>query len=251
MTAFILKLIACISMLIDHVGAVLRGAGVIHYYSKLSLYYAMRAAGRIAFPIYAFLLVDGAFHTRSRPKYLLRLLIFALISEIPFDIAFNRHVLEFESQNVFFTLVLGLAAIIPVFCAAESTGKKRFAFIIVSIVSTAVCSFAAWFLKTDYDFAGVLMIVFVTVMTLPVKYLEVSEAMRRTINSVAFLISVVAMCLMLDSRIEFFALAGVILIAAYNGKKGYSDKYLKYAFYAYYPLHLLLLGLIFNLKSLS
>ena len=245
MTAFFLKLIACISMLIDHVGAVLYGAGVIR---NLTLYYFMRIAGRIAFPFYVFMLVEGAFHTKSRLKYLIRLFVFALISEIPFDMAFNMSVLEFGSQNVFFTLALGLAAIIPVFFAVESTGKKRLALAAVSVLSVAACSAAAMFLKTDYGFGGVLTVAVIAVLTIPAKYVSVSKPIKRLINSAAYVIGVIALALILDNSIEYFALAGLVFIAAYNGKKGYSGGLLKYAFYAYYPLHLGILGLIFNLK---
>ncbi|MFA7532979.1 MAG: TraX family protein, partial [Tissierellaceae bacterium] len=92
MNVFILKLIALTSMIIDHYGAIFHGDVILY-----------RIIGRLAFPIYAFLLVEGYFHTRNVKKYGLRLFIFALISEIPFDYAFYGG-LSFVHQNIFFTL---------------------------------------------------------------------------------------------------------------------------------------------------
>ena len=99
-----LKLIAIITMLIDHIGAaviarlLIAGQGSEMLYK---IYYAMRAVGRVAFPIFCFLLVEGFFYTGSRKKYALRLFGFALLSEIPFDLAFSGKILEFGYQNVF------------------------------------------------------------------------------------------------------------------------------------------------------
>lgn len=109
-----LKLIAIITMLIDHIGAaviarlLIAGQGSEMLYK---IYYAMRAVGRVAFPIFCFLLVEGFFYTGSRKKYALRLFGFALLSEIPFDLAFSGKILEFGYQNVFFTLLIGLLTI--------------------------------------------------------------------------------------------------------------------------------------------
>lgn len=106
-----LKIIAIVTMLIDHIAAtviirILKFGG---YNDGLyQLYRVMRNIGRIAFPIFCFLLVEGFMHTRDREKYALRLGCFAAVSEIPFDLAFNGKVLEVGYQNVFFTLLLGL-----------------------------------------------------------------------------------------------------------------------------------------------
>ena len=106
-----LKMIAIATMLIDHIAAtviirVLKFGG--YNDSLYQLYRVMRNIGRIAFPIFCFLLVEGFMHTRDREKYALRLGCFAAISEIPFDLAFNGKILEVGYQNVFFTLLLGL-----------------------------------------------------------------------------------------------------------------------------------------------
>ena len=114
-----LKMIAVITMLIDHVAAGVLGRyltmyaldstpGAIDYNTLWIIYEVMRGIGRVAFPIYCFLLVEGFTHTKSVGKYSLRLLLFAFVSEVPFDLLFNGKVVDLSYQNVFFTLWIGL-----------------------------------------------------------------------------------------------------------------------------------------------
>ena len=111
LNSFTLKIIAIITMIIDHIGYVFLPVGTAYYDIA-------RAIGRISFPIFCFLIVQGFFHTRSHINYLIRLLIFALLSEIPFDLAFHKTLFYWNSQNVFITLALGLFAI---FCLITNT----------------------------------------------------------------------------------------------------------------------------------
>ena len=97
LNSFWLKMIAITTMLIDHVGAVL-----------LPQYPILRIIGRIAFPIFCFLLVEGFMHTHDVIRYMTRIGLFALISEIPFDLLFYGRILDGTHQNVFFTLFIGL-----------------------------------------------------------------------------------------------------------------------------------------------
>ena len=108
-----LKMIALVTMLSDHVGAVLlwRYIEATHGYSDgvlMGIYEFTRYIGRMAFPIYCFLLVEGFLHTRNKGKYALRLGIFAIISEVPFDLNFTGNLCDFGYQNVFFTLMIGV-----------------------------------------------------------------------------------------------------------------------------------------------
>ncbi len=103
-----LKIIAVIAMFLDHLAATVLVRCLVTgvFWDQAAwyeVYQVMRNIGRVAFPIYCFLLVEGFIHTSDRRKYALRLFLFALISEIPFDLAFNAQVLEFGYQNVFFT----------------------------------------------------------------------------------------------------------------------------------------------------
>ena len=133
-----LKVIAVVSMLIDHTSAV-----ILEQISGLeNPAFLMRIIGRLAFPIYCFLLVEGFYHTRSRAKYAGRLFLFALISEVPFDLAFSRRMWDFSSNNVFFTLLFGLLVIwgvegIKQKFVADVYGEKAAAILLASIIEAA------------------------------------------------------------------------------------------------------------------
>lgn len=156
-----LKLIALVTMLIDHIGAAVlyRMWAVRHampneitWIGELSIeglvraYQITRSVGRVSFPIYCFLLVEGFQRTHNKWKYLKRLTLFALISEIPFDLAFSSTVLEFENQNVFFTLLWGLLAMIAADCLERKVwyaGNIRLNNLIQSgltIASVGICA---------------------------------------------------------------------------------------------------------------
>ena len=119
-----LKWIAILTMLIDHIGACILEVFVLDYYGisplggyvsgeRFSFWYeadmALRLTGRIAFPVFCFLLVEGALHTRNMGRYAGRLAVFALVSEIPFDLAFHDKIFYPGGQNVFLTLLLAPA----------------------------------------------------------------------------------------------------------------------------------------------
>ena len=219
-----LKLIAIITMLIDHIGAaviarlLIAGQGSEMLYK---IYYAMRAVGRVAFPIFCFLLVEGFFYTGSRKKYALRLFGFALLSEIPFDLAFSGKILEFGYQNVFFTLLIGLLTIM----LFDAVVKKQEWHPVLRSALLVIITFggmgAAYLLHTDYDAKGVLAIL--------VFY------MTRQMRGLQIVAGCLAFCWELPAIVAF------IPIAFYNGKRGWNIKYL---FYAFYPVHLLVLYLI-------
>ena len=217
-----LKLIAIFTMLIDHIAATVilqminNGIGG---QTLIDIYWVMRSIGRMAFPVFCFLLVEGFKYTHSREKYAARMFIFALISEIPFDLAINNTVLEFKSNNVFFTLLLGLLAI-TVLDWLKSVDK-------IEKASSAV----KWFLVTL-----IRCIVMVSVV-LVMMYLLSSN------REVAFAVAVILLGLF-SGTIEFFALFMLIPLRYYNGKRGIS---LKYVFYAFYPVHLFVLYLICRL----
>lgn len=214
-----LKIIAIVSMLIDHIGAILLGP----YHTP---YLISRLIGRIAFPIFCFLLIEGFFHTRNLSKYCLRLGIFAVISEIPFDLAFNHATFDPSYQNVFFTLLIGLLTISTVESIRNRFSKKIAVQMICSTAVIAAGAVLAWFFKTDYGEIGVICIVLF--------YLEHN---RKTIAAADACI-----CLLFSSSLEFTAFASVPLIRYYNGTRGIS---LKYVFYLFYPVHLLLLSYVY------
>ena len=203
----------------------------------------MRAIGRIAFPIYCFLIVEGLSHTRNVWKYAMRLGVFALISEIPFDLAFNRTLnsgclVEFKYNNVFLTLFVGLVTIALMKCAGEwiinrmENGKAwvQVAVLLVQLVILALGMLLAELgLHTDYGASGV--------ATIGAIYLLYDKPWKKV--WLAQLAGVVTLTL-LAGELEAVALVTVPLIARYNGQRG---RQLKYFFYGFYPVHLLLLEL--------
>lgn len=172
-----LKLIAMLTMLIDHIGATIvlqlvqRNPnnfdvfGNVHMTGMVILYYILRGIGRLAFPIFIFLLLEGFRYTHNRFFYIGRLLLFAIISEIPFDLAVNLpaklimkgHFLEFTSQNVFFTLAIGMI----VLTVLEGLRVLQIDTILKTILIvgvTALGAALAYALHTDYGAIGVLAI---------------------------------------------------------------------------------------------
>lgn len=261
LTGNALKWIAIVTMLIDHVGATL----VLQMYyanstnDMLMTYYLVRSVGRIAFPIFCFLLAEGFCHTRSRGKYLLRLGIFALIAEIPFDLAFNwperspyslGGILEFTSQNVFFTLFLGLCALW--LWDALARRLPRWAEYPAAVVAALPACFAANLLCTDYDVSGVALIVALGIgRGLPCRtesgadgtaaVRQEPDKMRRLFQCLMGCLAIVGHCYFRDNWIEIFAIIGLLLTLLYNGKRGRGGKWF---FYIFYPVHLLVLGIL-------
>src|SRR5690554_5628220 len=152
MSTFALKIIAIITMLVDH-------AAVVFIPSDTWLHLIGRIIGRLSFPIFAFLLVEGFFHTKNIKKYLTRLGVFALISEIPFDLAFYNTYFYIGHQNIFFTLFLGLLAIHLISMVEKKFHDQILYINLANAGITILFSFIASILMTDYKFLGILLIV--------------------------------------------------------------------------------------------
>lgn len=307
LTGATLKIIACITMFIDHSAAIILERYLVNvglndinsledslaFFTQYgTVYYidlALRLIGRIAFPIFVFLLVEGFTHTRSKWKYALRLFIFALISEIPFNFGFENKMFSFNYQNVMFTLligflciwfidfvksktlnawigylgivfgslltgiygfllvqnamisygygapsfpatliIIGAVAIITVVILILINNKKGFnqlAVMAIGLFATIALGMFADFIHTDYGAIGIFAI-------------AVMYAFRGN-NKKAFALGLVP--LTLGSFLEGFAYVDLVVIGKYNGEKGKSNKY---AFYLFYPCHILLIHLI-------
>ena len=227
---FELKRIAVVTMLIDHIGCILFPNQMVFRY-----------IGRIAFPIFVFLIVEGLFYTRSIRKYEIRLLIFAFISEIPFDLAFNDSVLEFQSQNVFLTLFLGLLMLDLITLAGKRMESEKGHW--VGILILVIFVVAAALLKTDYGAGGILLFYcfYIFRNRLFPKY-----------------IGLFAISLLVFGPIECWSLLAVIPLLLYNGERGFCPEgklyganakgtaaaLIKILFYIFYPVHLLILHFI-------
>lgn len=213
----VLKLIACLSMFIDHLGAVC-----------FSGMMGFRIIGRLAFPIYCFLLVEGAVHTRNMKKYILRMGIFALISEIPFDLAFYHRLVYMGHQNVFFTLGLGLLAIWFLEHPIEQLDIPDVLYKLLVIIAAGLI---AEFFNTDYGFTGIAVICIFY-------YLRGQPQLK-------YPIAVILLAAM--GGVEVYAVLALIPILLYNGQRGRQTKAMQYGFYIFYPAHLLLIAALYHL----
>lgn len=236
-----LVIIAMFSMLMDHIAFILIQNGKLYgydvalYENAISLPEArpwvilckvLRMIGRLAFPIYSFLIVEGFRKTSNIFRYLLRILLLALISEIPFDLIIFNKCFSYDClmlQNVLFTYFIGLLMLIGV---RALNSLSEFLTVIPAVVGVVVC----YFLKTDYWLEGILLI-------------YVFYMFRHDLN-VKCLIALIITFMMTMQRYYGFGIASVYFIYFYDGQKGYLD--LKRFHYLFYPLHMLVLyGILF------
>lgn len=218
-----LKMIAVITMLIDHTAAILLskyGPAMRTLFTlngrDYTFYRICRDIGRVAFPIYCFLLIEGFLHTRNRFRYGRNLLLFALLSEIPWNYMFSD-TWRYEKQNVFFTLFLGFLA-----CwAMEYFWEKQYLALLCLLALLAV----SYYLNADYGWRGYIFIVIMYVLRMD----KPSQA-------------IVGSCWL---AYEWKACFAFISINMYNGERGFiRGKWAKYIFYLFYPLHITILVLI-------
>jgi hypothetical protein len=214
-----LKLFACITMLLDHYGAILAPWEI-----------SYRLIGRLSFPVFCFLLAEGAHHTRSPGKYALRLFVAALISELPFDYAFYGKVF-WHYQNVMVTLLLGLLAILAV---------DRTRFVWLKPIVALPFILAAEKLNADYGMHGVLlMLLFGVTHSLPWKHWIQAVGMLLIFADMRS--PVLLTLLGVDITLQMFGALAILPIALYSGKKQTHNKALQWGFYLFYPVHLLML----------
>ncbi len=216
----VLKLTAVVTMLIDHIALYfLRTSQIVlipFEENPFTLYFLMRSIGRVAFPLYAFLLAEGFVHTKNRLKYGISLAVLALVSELPWNLV-HTGTLFYHSQNVMFTLLTGYLAL----CAAERFKNKAPLLVLCLAALTA----AAFTLDFDYGSQGYCLI-------LIMYYLREYAAVR----------AVAGICILPSRWVGGFAF---LPIAFYNGKRGFiKSMALKYAFYAFYPVHLFVIYLL-------
>ena len=226
-----LKTIACITMLVDHIGASCIEAGILtpgldigtlsrdtlSAYPLYRLDMVLRFTGRLAFPLFCFLLVEGFLHTHDLKKYALRMLGFALISEWPFDWAFFSGV-YWGHQNVYFTLLLGLLAMKALDTYQTPEGMPA----LKGILGAAACFLAAALLHCDYDVLGLALILAL--------YMTRKDKRAQCIAGAVF------------SLFEPVAPLAFGLVWFYSGERGGSSKLEQWAFYWFYPVHLSVLA---------
>lgn len=233
LTANMLRTIAVIFMLSDHIWA-----------TALSLGDWMTYIGRMAFPIFAFQIAEGFVHTSNFKKYALRLLGFAVITEIPFNLFYSSRFFNPYHQNVLFTLLLGLLAIKVIDGLKKDRSLKNIALSVLLLGLILLASVVGF---VDYNHYGVLtVIMFYLMRDFPFAWLGQLIGMI-LINIVIFeglVFPVEIFGKTFEIPSQGFAVFALIPIWLYGNRKGKSSKILQYGFYAFYPLHMLVLFLI-------
>ncbi len=240
-----LKIIALVCMTLDHIGHVFSVPMLTASPDFALLYSLLRFVGRLAFPLYAFMIAKGCIFTSNIKRYFTLLAVFAVASEIPFNLANNGQLFNANAQNVYFTLFLGLTACYVVRLLQENEKNTLW-----SAPVTALLCASAYFISSDYSWYGVLFIWLCAVVK------DQKNAIRVPVLVFGLLLIArpwrivqynFALPYIDNFCLQFFgSLPTVFLICRYNGKRG-PLHINKYFFYAYYPAHLLILGLLAGL----
>ena len=218
-----LKIIALIAMTIDHFAAVIlvhsHTLDTVVFRSGMTVctwYDIMRWTGRLAFPIFAFLLCEGYSHTRNRLRYGLSLLVMAILSEVPYNLALHGGMIwNANNQNIFFTLLAGYLCI--------TVYDKFKEHLIESVLLIASIIWISELLKFDYGYMGVAFITLLYIVT-------------RNDERAGWPLTAALLPMPLPSAAAF------VPISLYDGERGFvKGPILKYAFYLYYPVHLLVI----------
>lgn len=259
MSYFMLKCLALLLMLLDHIGFFLGISG-------------LRIIGRLSFPIFAFLISNGLRHTKSPVKYGLRLLIFAIISEIPYDLFVFDKFTPKTFDNIFFTLFLGLSFLIILKQLQMRFKAKRSLVFVLSFLALSVICIIAALISCDYGYIGVLTVIIFGLFEPESRFYKPfvlfgllflsgwslwSYLIYTGFNNIGFdLYRIPAANILFSNTLpskwnysQFLRMLAVIPIFLYNGKSGQPKnelvrKSLKYGFYLFYPLHILIIYFI-------
>lgn len=229
-----LKVIAMIFMLLDHMWATI-----------IPDNQWMTNIGRLAFPIFSFLIVEGFLHTSDFKKYLKRLLLFALISEIPFNLIYTGSFVFPFHQNVMFTLLLGLLCINEI---DKIKNNRNLKVIIKGMLKILLFLLAGLIGFVDYGVTGILTIIIFYIFR-NFKFAWLGQLISFILLYIVFfkgqsiIINIFGMEYFLP--LQALCILALIPIWMYNGKRGIKNKALKYGFYLFYPVHMLLLYLIY------
>lgn len=214
MSSFVLKIIAVLSMTIDHIG-----------YALLPKIAILRVIGRIAMPIFAFQIAIGFKYTKSREKYILRLLLFAIVSQIPFHLLASINAEQFR-LNIGFTFLLATLILYSIEEVKQNDWK---ALCLISIFTIA------FLLNYDYYLYGIALVII---------FYYTYDNLK--IGFPLFYTATLLYCVYRKSLLQIYSLFDMIPILMYNGKKGAN---IKYFFYAFYPIHMIIIYLIFKLYA--
>lgn len=228
MTSFKLKIIAIITMVCDHLGDAL-----------FSVVSPLNFIGRMAFPIFAFQISEGYIHTKNIKRYLLRIFVFAIISQIPFYLFIHKF-FGGSGLNIFFTLFLGLTSILLYDKIKKKVKSKNKIINVLAILPAIILSIIGQLLDVDYGWWGVILIF--------VFFIFKDNKIKTVIAFLILCIIKYSIEIILNGfsylyiQLMLWTMLPIALIVLYNGEQGRKIKYLSYAFY---PIHLLLLYFLF------
>lgn len=211
-----IKVLAAFFMLLDH-------AGIMFFSDKPEIYWPLRIAGRVSFPMFAFLTAEGIFYSRNRALYATRLLLFAFLTEIPYNMAVWNSYFAFGNCNVLFTLFFAVAPF-----AIKDLIKNKKASIAALIVSALLACLAAHRLGADYGFAGVIIVWLFYFL--------------REIRLASFAAVGIFALFVWFGNVQMYSVLALPVLALTDGRKGWIKKpWQKMIFYAFYPAHFVLL----------
>lgn len=237
LSAAALHILAMAFMLMDHLWATL-----------LPAQEWLTCVGRIAFPIFAFMAVEGYFHTHNLKKYLLRMLIFAVISEVPFDLMYGGTWFYPVHQNVIWTLMMGLVGI----HLMETVRKKKstFVYILVSAIVVILGGLLGTLSMVDYYGIGVLTVFIFYFFRGRKWWCLLGQMLTLYWVNVELLGGLMYPIRLFGMEFELcqqgLALLALLPIWLYRGRQGYHSKSFQYFCYAFYPIHMLVIVLVLN-----
>lgn len=206
----------------------------------------LTCVGRICFPIFAFLVVEGYFHTSNLKKYVQRLFVFAVLSEIPFNLMMGSRIIYPIHQNVLWTFLIAIG-LIHLNEKSKASGKlwKR----ILTGIGTVLLGYIVGIITmVDFYHAGVLTVLVFYFFRQKKWWSYVGQFVclwyinRELLGGLGYEIDVMGHTVFVLQ--QSFAMLALIPIWLYRGKQGYHNKVLKYVYYAFYPVHMLILGLL-------
>ena len=225
MSSFALHIIAMIFMLCDHMWATILD------------YEWLTCIGRIAFPIFAFLITEGYIHTSNINKYIKRMVIFAIITEIPFNLMVSASPIYPFHQNVLWTFVISLLTL--KYLSFDNT-KNIFKSILIILLAIIIATVT----MCDYFGAGVMMVVgfYIFRKSKLLQLLMMIYVNMILLQGYSYPIDIAGYTYYFPQ--QGFAILSLIFIWLYNGKQGYHAKWFKIFCYAFYPLHMLILYIL-------
>ena len=235
LTSFALHILAMVCMIFDHIWGVFATDG----------YLWMTCIGRLTYPIFAFMIVEGYFHTKNLKKYVLRLFIFALISEIPFNLVMSSSWISPLHQNVLWTFLIG---ILLIFLNEKANKKAIWVRILVFVGTVLLGCLLGIVTFVDYNHGGVLIILMFYLFRERKWWALLGQIVCLYFISVEVIsgqfIPIVLFGKTFELVVQAFSVLALIPIWLYRGKQGPYNQAIRYLYYGFYPAHLLLFALI-------